>query len=122
MALTDVYCLLNRALGTALISPDDLVTAAEQLEQLNLPMRLRKFDSGVMVIQSVEQNDETVAKRILSIVEKHGPQTSLDIARTLSISVALAKEQLLTAERMGILCRDETFEGLVFYVNFFTNY
>jgi hypothetical protein len=28
MTLTDVYCLFNRARGTNLISPDDILTAA----------------------------------------------------------------------------------------------
>lgn len=74
MSLADVYCLFNRARGTGalspghlritgkcshfvcqcleLISPEDLYRACVLLEPLKLPLRLRKFDSGVMVIQS----------------------------------------------------------------------
>lgn len=51
MSLADVYCLFNRARGTELISPEDLYRACVLLETLGLPLRLRKFDSGVMVIQ-----------------------------------------------------------------------
>ena len=43
VALTDVYCLLNRARGAELVSPADLAKAAAELERLQLPVRLRKL-------------------------------------------------------------------------------
>lgn len=43
LLLQDVYCLFNRARGTALISPDDLVNACSGFERLRLPLRLRHF-------------------------------------------------------------------------------
>jgi len=46
IALTDLYCIFNRARGTEMISPDDLYRAALLFETLKLPVRLRKFDSG----------------------------------------------------------------------------
>ena len=36
MTLVDVYCLFNRALGTNLISPDDLLSAASLMHSLDL--------------------------------------------------------------------------------------
>lgn len=39
MALTDVYCLLNRARGTELVSPDDLLAAARLMEQVRVRAR-----------------------------------------------------------------------------------
>lgn len=52
IALTDLYCLFNRARGTSLISPEDLHRACLLFEKLNLPVKLRRFDSGVLVVQS----------------------------------------------------------------------
>ncbi|KAL5011968.1 hypothetical protein ScPMuIL_010519 [Solemya velum] len=51
MTMSDVYCRVNRARGMELLSPEDLINACEMLEVLNLPVRLRTFDSGVMVLQ-----------------------------------------------------------------------
>jgi len=49
MTLTDVYCVFNRARGTELVSPDDLLAACKLLSTLGLPLRLRSFPSGVTV-------------------------------------------------------------------------
>lgn len=42
-----------------------------------------------------------------------------ELARTLNISIVLAQERLLTAERSGGICRDESIGGLRFYPNLF---
>lgn len=42
-----------------------------------------------------------------------------ELATALSISLLLAQERLLTAERLGKVCRDESIEGLRFYPNLF---
>lgn len=42
-----------------------------------------------------------------------------ELARILSISLLLAQERLLTAERAGKICRDESIEGLRFFPNRF---
>jgi ESCRT-II complex subunit VPS36 len=34
LALVDLYCMYNRARGTALISPEDLLIACEKMNQL----------------------------------------------------------------------------------------
>uniref|UniRef100_A0A673ATE8 Vacuolar protein-sorting-associated protein 36 n=1 Tax=Sphaeramia orbicularis TaxID=375764 RepID=A0A673ATE8_9TELE len=39
MALTEVYCLVNRARGMELLSPEDLVNACKMFESLKLPLR-----------------------------------------------------------------------------------
>ncbi|RZB98355.1 Vacuolar protein sorting-associated protein 36 isoform C [Glycine soja] len=56
--LIDIYCLFNRARGTELISPDDLLQACSLWEKFDVQVVLRKFDSGVMVIQTKSHSDE----------------------------------------------------------------
>lgn len=68
MALTDVYCRVNRARGLELLSPEDLLNACRQLAPLSLSIVLRTFDSGVMVIQSSIHNDEDVAEAVSQLV------------------------------------------------------
>lgn len=68
MVLPDVFCIFNRARGTEMVSPDDLLVwhaassqppsiisqhACELFGQLGLHLRLRKFPSGVLVCERV---------------------------------------------------------------------
>ncbi|KAJ5067590.1 vacuolar protein-sorting-associated protein [Anaeramoeba ignava] len=121
ISLADAYCLFNRARGTELISPDDLLKACQLFQKLGASMDLRKFDSGVIVIQSKSNNDEANCKTIIHLIQKNGPISPFELAKKLKISINLAKEQLLNAESNLFLCRDETIEGLYFYENFFLN-
>lgn len=57
MSLTDAYCRVNRARGLELVSPEDLYRACRTL---TTPLKLRLFDSGVIVIQLSEQDDSVV--------------------------------------------------------------
>eukprot|EP00123_Amoebidium_parasiticum_P001665 comp12823_c0_seq1/m.7974 comp12823_c0_seq1/g.7974 ORF comp12823_c0_seq1/g.7974 comp12823_c0_seq1/m.7974 type:complete len:396 (-) comp12823_c0_seq1:499-1686(-) len=127
MPLTDIYCLYNRARGSQLISPDDLLNACRLFEPLNLPVRMRSFPSGVHVVQLVSQTDEAIA-RAIGAMFKHGEATTVaecicmtpqEYAQVRNIPITLAKEQLLTAETHGMVCRDDGFEGLRFYSNLF---
>ena len=124
ITLTDLYCLFNRARGTELVSPDDLLTAATLTRKLALGMRLRVFDSGVKVLQSDSYNEEEMGKKIVNLLTTDavysvaGLQAS-DAALRLNISLVVAKEQLLIAECRLFICRDESAEGLFFFPNLF---
>lgn len=121
MTLTDVYCLFNRARGTNLISPDDILAASSLLDSLKLGMTLRSFPSGVKVIQLDAFDDVKMATQLkeLSLTK---PLTSMQVSRDLHIPSLLAQEQLLAAERMGYLCRDVTLETTRFYPNRFVEF
>uniref|UniRef100_A0A8C9Z8Q8 Vacuolar protein-sorting-associated protein 36 n=1 Tax=Sander lucioperca TaxID=283035 RepID=A0A8C9Z8Q8_SANLU len=119
MALTEVYCLVNRARGMELLSPEDLVNACKMFESLKLPLRLRVFDSGVMVVQLQSHSEEEMIASALDNVLDKGSLTAEEFAKLLGLSVLLCKERLLLAEKMGHLCRDDSVEGLRFYPNRF---
>ncbi|XP_039021973.1 vacuolar protein sorting-associated protein 36-like isoform X3 [Hibiscus syriacus] len=121
--LIDAYCLFNRARGTELISPDDMLQACSLWEKFDVPVMLRKFDSRVMVIQNKSHSDEEVFARIKSLATKpealRNGISPTDAAMTLGIAPAMAKEHLLTAENKGLLCRDISPDGFRFYINLF---
>ncbi|EPS59266.1 hypothetical protein M569_15541, partial [Genlisea aurea] len=122
--LIDIYCLFNRARGTELISPDDLLQACFLWEKMDVSVMLRKFDSGVMVIQSRSHSDDEVIERIRSLSMNpdallNGVSAS-DAAITLGVAPAMAKEYLLIAEGKGLVCRDVSADGFRFYINFFS--
>ncbi|XP_057830294.2 vacuolar protein sorting-associated protein 36 isoform X2 [Cryptomeria japonica] len=73
IALVDVYCMFNRARGTELISPEDLLRACAIWERLNVSVILRRFESGVMVIQSKAQSDAELFKQELVQVRQQEP-------------------------------------------------
>jgi ESCRT-II complex subunit VPS36 len=131
MTLTDVYCLFNRARGTNMISPEDLLKAVDMMKEMNLGISKRSFSSGVAVIQGDEFDDDTMGKKLAELASASmesrsrtdspspGGITVMDVCRALKTSALLANEQLLTAERMGLLCRDSTIEGVTFFPNLF---
>jgi len=138
MTLTDVYCLFNRARGTNMISPEDLLKALDLVKELSLGISKREFSSGVIVIQDDAFDDEVMAKKFAELASSSmkpqnqkgtgntglmepsmGGITVMDICRALNTSALLANEQLLSAEQMGWLCRDSTIEGVRFYPNLF---
>ncbi|XP_058293926.1 vacuolar protein-sorting-associated protein 36 isoform X2 [Hylobates moloch] len=93
MSLTEVYCLVNRARGMELLSPEDLVNACKMLEALKLPLRLRVFDSGVMVIELQSHKEEEMVASALETVSEKGSLTSEEFAKLVGMSVLLAKER-----------------------------
>ncbi|KAI9102468.1 EAP30/Vps36 family-domain-containing protein [Phlyctochytrium arcticum] len=124
LPLTDIYCLFNRARGTALISPNDLLKCCNLFEALNLPYRLRQFPSGLLIVQSVDHSDEVVTKRVHDYIKQLGSAgaQAMDWAQAGNISVVLATEQLLMAESEALICRDDTIEGMRYFDNIIANF
>uniref|UniRef100_A0A8C1KQG1 Vacuolar protein-sorting-associated protein 36 n=2 Tax=Cyprinus carpio TaxID=7962 RepID=A0A8C1KQG1_CYPCA len=122
---TQYHIQLARQLGDILqaplelLSPEDLVNACKMFESLKLPLRLRVFDSGVMVVQLQSHSEEEMIASALDNVSDKGSLTAEEFAKLLGLSVLLSKERLLLAEKVGHLCRDDSVEGLRFYPNLF---
>lgn len=116
MALADVFCRVNRARGLELLSPEDLINACRLMSG---PIKLRIFPSGSAVLQLESHDDETVAQETKEIVEQVESISAEDLAKQAGISILLSMERLLTTERAGYVCRDESIEGLRFYPNLF---
>lgn len=125
MTLPDIFSIFNRARGTELVSPADLLTTARLLGPTKLGMSLRQFASGVLVIQADTHSDTAVGEKLVKAAKGEGGGAgrwgdglvATQVARDLRVSVTLAVEHLRTAETAGLLCRDESVEGTRFYVN-----
>jgi ESCRT-II complex subunit VPS36 len=122
MTLTDVYCLYNRARGSNLISPDDMVKAVGMMNELKIGVSQRVFPSGLAVLQEDSLDDVTMAQKLLQLAEAHGSLTEMEASRECHMSLLIAHEQVLSAERGGYLCRDETLESVRFYPNRFAEW
>lgn len=134
LTLTDVYCIYNRARGTNLISPEDLLDAVACMKSLSLGMSERTFNSGVKVIQEDTFDDTVMAIKLKELAQEHMTiskqqqqqqvqgLTAMDVSRALQLSALLAQEQLVESEKLGYLVRDETLETTRFFPNLFDEY
>ncbi|EED18293.1 vacuolar protein sorting protein (Vps36), putative [Talaromyces stipitatus ATCC 10500] len=137
ISLVDLWALFNRARnGVELVSPSDFEQAARLWEKLKLPVRLRRFKSGLLVVQSNEWSDEKVIQQLdrwLQDLRYQVPTeglpwnwekysrgvTAQETAQHFGWSVGVAIEELEMAEDKGALCREESIEGVRFWRNLF---
>ena len=89
------------------------------MSSLSLPLQLRKFESGVLVLEDVSGGgNESVLASIASRIDAPGTYlTAIELASDMGMSLILAKEYLGMAENKGIAARDESYEGIRFYSN-----
>nr|ADD24139.1 Vacuolar protein-sorting-associated protein 36 [Lepeophtheirus salmonis] len=118
ITLTDAFCRVNRARGMELLSPEDLLNACKVMKQAGVPLILKTFDSGLSVLVNNE-NTEDIQKDTLSLVKENTCLTPDELSRLIALSVVLSRERLFSAEKAGLLCRDDSVEGLKFYPNRF---
>lgn len=135
MSLIDLWAVFNRSRnGVELVSPSDFQKAAELWEKLRLPVRLRRFKSGLLVVQRYDWSDEKTIQKLQAWMEdiRHNPPsepvpwnwpvfgrgvTAQEAAQHFGWSVGVAAEELEMAEDRGVLCREEGIEGLRFWSN-----
>ncbi|PWW72001.1 Vps36-domain-containing protein [Tuber magnatum] len=122
ITLVDLWAIYNRARGIELISPSDLEKAAGLFEKLKLPVRVRRFRSGLLVVQEARSSDAETVRRIMEWVAGPGwgrGVTAAQAAERFGWSIGVAAEELEMAEERGALCREVGVEGVRFWRNWF---
>ncbi|TKA31451.1 hypothetical protein B0A50_02298 [Salinomyces thailandicus] len=137
MSLVDLWAVFNRTRnGIELISPLDFEKAAVKWDDLHLPIRLRRFKSGLLAVQERSRTDEKTIASLLAWLRE--PQfafpppeddtlgqtfgrgvTAQQTAERFGWSVGVATEELEMAEEMGAVCRDQCLDGIRFWENHF---
>lgn len=135
MSLTDLWAMFNRARGgVELISPNDLEKASHLWESLQLPVRLRQFKNGLLVVQRHDRTDDKTITQILAWLKEFHEQvperevlwdwklfgrgvTAMEAATRFGWSVGVAAEELEMAEERGALWREEGVEGVRWWEN-----
>ncbi|ETI27530.1 hypothetical protein G647_09721 [Cladophialophora carrionii CBS 160.54] len=136
MSLVDLWAIFNRSQnGVELVSPSDFHKAAEAWDKLGLPITLRRFKSGLLVVQHGNATDERTISQLkawLESLKRHAADvpepwdrstfgtgiTAQQAAARFGWSLGVASEELEMAEERGALCREESVEGLKFWLNF----
>ncbi|CAG2179967.1 unnamed protein product, partial [Oppiella nova] len=119
MSLTDVFCTVNRARGLELISVEDLLNACSTLASQKCGLKLVKYSSGLLVLESDNYNANAMNNKIIDLLEKCNSVSAQELAIEASIPLALARQRLIDCETIGIVCRDESIYGLRFFPNKF---
>jgi ESCRT-II complex subunit VPS36 len=137
MSLIDLWAVFNHSRnGVELVSPSDFQKAAELWEKLKLPVRMRRFKSGLLVVQGYDWSDEMTIQQLSAWMQELREQppsdpvawdwhafgrgvTAQEAAQHFGWSVGVAAEELEMAEDRGILCREEGIEGIRFWSNHF---
>ncbi|KAF2217621.1 hypothetical protein CERZMDRAFT_108308 [Cercospora zeae-maydis SCOH1-5] len=138
MSLVDLWQVFNRTRnGIELVSPLDFEKAAKMWDNLHLPVRLRRFKSGLLVVQERSRSDEKTIATLLAWLREQPllePSTSDKVLQTsfgrgvtahetaerFGWSVGVATEELEMAEETGTLCRDQCLDGTRFWENHFS--
>jgi ESCRT-II complex subunit VPS36 len=147
MSLVDLWAVFNRLRGgIELVSPLDFEKAAKMWEVLGMPVRLRRFRSGLLVVQErgrtdgktvqavlgwlrdglagqVDLNGEVAPKNEVSTLKAFGRSTTAqETAERFGWSVGVASEELEMAEDLGAVCRDQCLDGVRFWENRFQQF
>lgn len=135
MTLVDLWAIFNRARGgVELISPSDFEKAARLWDKLKLPVRLRTFKSGLLVVQGRDRTDDkTIASLLTWLQELHFGSmdkeatwdvqlfgrgvTAQETAEKFGWSLGIATEELEMAEESGVICREQGLDGLRYWEN-----
>jgi len=135
MSLVDLWAVFNRARnGVELVSPADFEKAAQMWEQLKLPIRLRRFKSGLLVVQDKNRTDEKTMEGILAWMKTLHIESPTEPAtwdwqrfgRGVTVqeaavhfgwSMGIATEEMEMAEEKGIICREHGFDGVRYWEN-----
>lgn len=119
ITLTDVFCWFNRARGSQLLSPEELLAAVKNMENLQLGIASQTFASGLVVLHEESTSDDALFERFLEQCRTSNYLTAVQLSQDTRVPAVLAMEQLQLAEQKGILVRDETVESIRFYPNHF---
>ncbi|KEF58896.1 uncharacterized protein A1O9_03739 [Exophiala aquamarina CBS 119918] len=135
MSLVDLWAVFNKSRnGVELVSPADFHKASEAWERLGLPIKLRRYRSGLLVVQRKDASDEKTIRQLqdwLKSLRNTQPEqpvpwnqeifsfgvTAQQAAAKFGWSLGVASEELEMAEETGALCREEGVEGLKFWLN-----
>lgn len=115
-----------------MISPEDLNVACSRLNSSSNKFMLKVYRSGVKTIQSskcclneflsfIEHfNEDAYYKKIAAtLTAEQTGLSAVKLAEKMRVNVILMKEHIEVAEERGFVCRDESYEGVLWFDNKF---
>lgn len=119
---TDAFCLVNRARGTALVSPEEVMGALRASSRTGGSLRLRELGATGAIAVSLSRTSEAECDRKLLELASSGPLSAFRLSAEKALTAAEAQYLLRDAEARAVLVRDDAPEGVFYYRNFFSDY
>ncbi|CAE8596951.1 unnamed protein product, partial [Polarella glacialis] len=118
----DVFCLVNRSRGTALVSPDEVMSALRTCTAPGSSLRLRTLGpGGAIAVSLARTSDDELDSQLLALAEA-GPLSAFELGQKLKLTAAEARYLLHDAEARAVLVRDDAPECVFFHRNFFEDF
>lgn len=121
-----VQYLVKSNPNSEMISPKDMYEACRLLKNLELPLILKEYGSGLRVLQSSKFDEEVMGTRVMECFQSMDNENDFGeglsahkFGEIFSLSSTVAKDILLNFESKGLVCRDDSMHGLKFYPNLF---
>uniref|UniRef100_A0A7S0FY44 Vacuolar protein-sorting-associated protein 36 n=1 Tax=Pyrodinium bahamense TaxID=73915 RepID=A0A7S0FY44_9DINO len=118
----DVFCLVNRARGTALVSPEEVMTALRRCAQPGGPLRLRMLGSTSALAVSLSRTSDRDTDAQLVRMAQAAPLSAFKLAKELNLTAAEAQYLLKDTEARAALVRDDAPEGVFYFPNLFERF
>eukprot|EP00927_Polykrikos_kofoidii_P063016 TRINITY_DN57820_c0_g1_i1.p1 TRINITY_DN57820_c0_g1~~TRINITY_DN57820_c0_g1_i1.p1 ORF type:complete len:393 (-),score=82.23 TRINITY_DN57820_c0_g1_i1:109-1287(-) len=119
----DAFCLINRARGTAMVSPEEVMDALRRCSKDGGKLRLRSLGkTGAIAVSLACGDNGSGDDQKLERMTEASPLTAFSLAAESGLTAAEAGYLLSDAEERGILVRDDAPEGVFYYRNFFNEY
>eukprot|EP00416_Gambierdiscus_australes_P036811 CAMPEP_0171110488 /NCGR_PEP_ID=MMETSP0766_2-20121228/71435_1 /TAXON_ID=439317 /ORGANISM="Gambierdiscus australes, Strain CAWD 149" /LENGTH=385 /DNA_ID=CAMNT_0011572363 /DNA_START=43 /DNA_END=1197 /DNA_ORIENTATION=+ len=113
----DVFCLVNRARGTALVSAEEVMAALRRSAADGGPLRLRTLGSvSAIAVVLARSSDVELDAQLVRLAEA-APLSAFTLGSQLSLTAAEAQYLLRDAEARASLVRDDAPEGVFYYPN-----
>ncbi|KNE60796.1 hypothetical protein AMAG_06153 [Allomyces macrogynus ATCC 38327] len=116
IAVSDLYCMFNRARGVAMVSPHDFWTAAQVLATLQVGFEARTLASGTRVVHAARFADTS----LFTDLQQWAARNALDVATAAArwgVAVALAAQLFKHAVAHGCVVVDAPAD--MYYANRF---
>lgn len=119
----DLFCVVNRRRGTAMVSTDEFMAALRNCSGDKGSLRLQSLGrSGVLGVSLASATKDSRDAELLALIKEEGPLSAARLASLVSLPVSLAQLTLLDAEERAVVCRDDSLEGIKWHRNFFFDY
>lgn len=123
LTLHECFVLYNESRCIGLVTPEMFDHALNLMDDLRLPIRIRKLESGLRIVESrghTVQIRQALKQWMNSEPDiKHKGVSAREVSEHFGFGVYIALEELRGAEKDGDLCRDEHISGLKFFPNLF---
>ena len=121
LSLLDAFVMYNSSRATStIVSAWDMLQACRKWEPLRLSASIDEIEGGYIIRgQQLDQPSEA----LIAEVERRGCISEFEAAELWNLPVPLARQQLVTAEACGRLCRDDDGTGMIrFFISQFDEF